>query len=343
MCFKKQYSQTRVFIAHTLNLLFVFSMLNISAQENNLDKTEQDQEEYQITIVDKIPQFQGGSDALLKFLASIKYPEEARDKGIEGSVYVRFVIESSGKVTNAEVARGTNVILDNAAVEHVRNMPDWIPGEQKGKKVKVQYVVPIRFCLSGNNKKSNSEKHEMVQTPKFPDGDEALIKYLATVDYPKEAIEKKIEGNVHVKFTIDQNGKVKNPEVVKKVNPLLDKAALEHIANMPDWIAGTRDGIAYSSSSTIEIVFKTKTKTLNSDYYYNEGVALFQKGIIEEALVNFEKAYELKNNDIDALFNAGICKYKLGKINEACESWKKIQQTGSQIADIQISKYCSRE
>ncbi len=170
-----------------------------------------------------------------------------------------------------------------------------------------------------------------------------MKKYLASVNYPEEAINKKIEGSVHVKFTIDQNGKIKNPEAVKKVHPLLDKAALEHIANMPDWTAGKRDGIDYSSSSTIEIVFKTKTKTLNSDDYYNQGVALFQKGIIEEALVNFEKAYELNNKDLDALFNAGICKYKLGNINKACESWKKIQQIGSQIADIQISKYCSRE
>lgn len=323
----------------------MFSMLNLSAQENNLDTNQPTDEEYQ--IVEKKPEFPGGEVGLLKFLASIKYPEEARNKGIQGIVRVKFTVDLTGKVVNPEIVEGAHEILDNAAINHVKNMPDWTPGMQKGKPIKVAYTMPIRFGLDIDDSKDDYTNRVNpkvnVQTAKFPGGEEALKKYLASVNYPEEAMNKKIEGNVHIKFTIDQNGKVKKPELVKKVHPLLDKAALEHIAQMPDWIAGTRDGIAYSSSSTIEIVFKTKTKTLNSDYYYNEGVALFQKGIIEEALVNFEKAYELNNKDLDALFNAGICKYKLGNINEACESWKKIQQTGSQIADIQISKYCSRE
>lgn len=105
-------------------------------------------EEEIFQIVEEMPEFPGGQEGLLKYLAGITYPPIARENDIEGTVYIKFVIDKSGQVTNVEVARGADKILNEAALNHVKKMPAWKPGKQRGKAVKVQYVVPIRFRLS---------------------------------------------------------------------------------------------------------------------------------------------------------------------------------------------------
>lgn len=100
-------------------------------------------------IVEDMPEFPGGEAGLLKYLSSIPYPPIARENDIEGTVYIQFVVDKTGKVINVGVARSSkDKILDEAAVNHCKKMPNWAPGKQRGKPVKVQYVVPIRFKLS---------------------------------------------------------------------------------------------------------------------------------------------------------------------------------------------------
>lgn len=98
-------------------------------------------------IVEQQPEFPGGEKELLKYLQGIKYPEIARENDIEGSVYIRFVVERNGEVSNVEVAKGADKILNEAALAHVKKMPPWKPGKQNGKEVRVQYIVPIKFTL----------------------------------------------------------------------------------------------------------------------------------------------------------------------------------------------------
>lgn len=98
-------------------------------------------------IVEQQPEFPGGEKELMKYLGSIKYPEIARENDIEGSVYIRFVVEKNGEVSNVEVAKGADKILNEAAMAHVKKMPAWKPGKQNGKEVRVQYIVPIKFTL----------------------------------------------------------------------------------------------------------------------------------------------------------------------------------------------------
>ncbi len=104
-------------------------------------------EEEIFTIVEDMPVFPGGETALLKYLSSIPYPVIAKENDIEGSVYIRFVVDKSGNVTNVEVAKGADKILNEAALAHVKKMPAWTPGKQRGKPVRVQYIVPIKFRL----------------------------------------------------------------------------------------------------------------------------------------------------------------------------------------------------
>jgi len=100
------------------------------------------------TVVEQIPEFPGGEAALRNFLGkSVKYPPEAIKKGIQGKVFVTFVVAKDGSVVNAKIARGADPMLDTEALRIVNAMPKWSPGKEKGKVVAVQYTIPISFVL----------------------------------------------------------------------------------------------------------------------------------------------------------------------------------------------------
>jgi TonB family protein len=99
-------------------------------------------------IVEQMPGYPGGEEALLDFIAStVKYPDEAMEKGIEGRVYVSFTISDKGKVMDAKIAKGVDPLLDKEALRVIKSMPDWKPGMQRGVFVNVQFTVPINFSL----------------------------------------------------------------------------------------------------------------------------------------------------------------------------------------------------
>lgn len=100
------------------------------------------------TIVEVMPQFPGGNGALLKYiLDNIQYPKNARKTGTEGDVYVTFMLDREGKVTEPKVLKGVSEELDAEAIRVVSAMPQWTPGTQNGKPVMVQYNLPVRFKL----------------------------------------------------------------------------------------------------------------------------------------------------------------------------------------------------
>ena len=99
-------------------------------------------------IVEDMPEFPGGETELRKYIAqSVKYPVIAQENGIQGRVYISFVVSKKGEVTEVKVARGVDPNLDKEAIRVVKAMPKWKPGKQRGKAVKVSYTVPINFVL----------------------------------------------------------------------------------------------------------------------------------------------------------------------------------------------------
>jgi protein TonB len=99
-------------------------------------------------IVEEMPDFPGGQLALRKFIAqAIKYPVIAQENGIQGKVFVNFVVNKDGSVTGAKIARGVDPSLDKEALRVVNSLPKWKPGKQGGKPVRVSYTVPINFVL----------------------------------------------------------------------------------------------------------------------------------------------------------------------------------------------------
>ena len=99
-------------------------------------------------IVEDMPEFPGGDLALRKYIGnSVKYPIIAQENGIQGKVYVTFVVGKDGKVYNAAIARGVDPSLNKEALRVVNSLPPWKPGKQRGKAVNVSYTVPINFVL----------------------------------------------------------------------------------------------------------------------------------------------------------------------------------------------------
>lgn len=101
-----------------------------------------------LMLVEVMPEFPGGMTALSEFVSrELRYPKEARKKGVEGRVVVTFVVEKDGTISNARVLRGIGSGCDEEAVRVVQQMPTWKPGQQGGKPVRVQFNLPIRFKL----------------------------------------------------------------------------------------------------------------------------------------------------------------------------------------------------
>lgn len=99
-------------------------------------------------IVEDPPSFPGGEAKMFEYLGkNLKYPPMAKDAGIQGIVYVTFVVLEDGDVTDVKVLRGIGGGCDEEAIRVVKQMPKWKPGKQRGKAVRVQFNLPIRFTL----------------------------------------------------------------------------------------------------------------------------------------------------------------------------------------------------
>ena len=98
--------------------------------------------------VEQMPEFPGGQEGLVNYLVeNLNYPEKAKAKKITGKVYVSFVVEKDGSISNVKVLRDIGYGCGEEAMRVVKAMPRWKPGMQRGKNVRVQYTLPLNFQL----------------------------------------------------------------------------------------------------------------------------------------------------------------------------------------------------
>lgn len=122
--------------------------VQIEEKEVKTQVIEQKVEAEVFLIVEEPPTFPGGDAALYKWLGeNLKYPEEAKELGIQGRVFVSFVVEPDGSTSNAVVKRGIGGGCDEEAIRIVKAMPKWGAGKQRGQPVRVQFNLPIKFTL----------------------------------------------------------------------------------------------------------------------------------------------------------------------------------------------------
>ena len=160
----------RILISLLILPFLVASFLTTSGQEETPEV---------FTVVDVMPRFHGCENVaneeesksctvkgLGTYLGTIRYPDTAKDNNLQGKVYVKFLVEKDGSVSNVVIGKGSgHQILDDAAIAHVKKMLPWTPGLNKGEAVRVQYVVPFIFRIrnpepieEGGRKKKKKKK-----------------------------------------------------------------------------------------------------------------------------------------------------------------------------------------
>jgi len=157
-------TKLKLFLVLPLILLFI-SLQPITAQNNSPSEV--------FVVVETMPMFPGGETAMMEFISNnIVYPKTAKENGVQGTAYISFVVTSDGKITTVGVLKeaydlsGINNntalsadeksslittctrYLNSAAIDVIKAMPDWTPGEQDGKAVSVQFNLPIKFVLN---------------------------------------------------------------------------------------------------------------------------------------------------------------------------------------------------
>ena len=123
-----------------------------------------------LSDMEEMPEFPGGTEALKEYLdKNMKYPAEAKEKGIQGRVIVQFVVDEKGKVTSPKIVRSVDPSLDAEALRLIENMPQWTPGKKtdekgKSKAVATQYTLPIAFRMEKSTSFSIKESFPIEKT-----------------------------------------------------------------------------------------------------------------------------------------------------------------------------------
>ena len=232
--------------------------------------------------VDEMPQFPGGEIKLLEYVAkNVNYPEEAKDKEIQGRVFISFVIEKDGSVSNVKVLRGIGGGCDAEAVRVIKSLPKWKPGKMKGEPVRVSYQIPINFKLGGQPAKpaqqTDANKPDMKpdkngvyqiveEMPRFPGDDKALMEYLqSNLQVPEkykgdDAQYRLTEYRTFVRFVVTEDGLLSDINLIKKTEGFkdLDDEALRVVKAMPKWNPGKMDGKPVKVYFNLPIIFKFK-------------------------------------------------------------------------------------
>jgi TonB family protein len=218
--------------------------------------------------VEQLPEFPGGVPGFMKFISmNIRYPQDAREKKIQGREFCSFIIEEDGSLSHIKTLRGIDPSLDAESIRVLTLSPRWKPGMQNGKPVRTQYSVPISFALELDNQVNKAEAqpvaapadvyNTVADLPAFPGGFEALSKFLATnIKYPKDAREKGIEGRVICTFVIETDGTLSNIKVSRSVSPDVDEEAMRVLKLSPNWIPGKQAGKTVRVQYSIPISFK---------------------------------------------------------------------------------------
>ena len=210
-----------------------------------------------------MPEFMGGDKARIRFLASnLKYPQAARKAGIQGMVYVTYVVEKDGSITNARLLRGIGGGCDEEAVRVVAAMPKWKPGTQRGKPVRVQYNLPIKFALDDDGESKNKVstifaysatggKSQLVdekvyavveEMPEFIEGANKVSNFLKEhVRYPESARKAGIQGTVFVTFLVKKDGSLADVKIMRGIGGGCDEEAVR-VVKMMKFKPGKQNG-----------------------------------------------------------------------------------------------------
>ena len=248
------------------------------------------QNQEHIYIDDPFAQFSGGNEARLKFIYEhLIYPQEAKEKGIEGVVIVKFKVDTNGIISNIETIKGIGGGCDQESERIVSIMPNWEPAKlSNGKAVEAWMNMPIKFSLKIVNNREFLEHNINIDSlinstdlhsislvldstseevaidtityithpsaPSFPGGGTQMIDFIMkNIAYPDEAIKEGIQGTIYVKFYVDSLGLISNIEVIRGIGGGCDKEIIRVVKKMPRWEPALKFGKPIGSWCSIAV------------------------------------------------------------------------------------------
>jgi TonB family protein len=268
-------------------------LLTLMAQEQQLDLAKIKQETDALrpnqatdevvsevfTIVEQGAEPAGGYDSLLLFIRqNTRYPQAARDAGVEGKVYVQYIVEQDGTLSDFKVIKGIGYGCDEEAVRVMQAAPRWRPGYQRGRAIRQRVIMPIGFRLSGPEaeparrpevKQPNQIKvqdnplpadvYTVVEQKAVPVGgyEELIRRIQININYPASARKAGAEGKVYVRMVIETDGRLGELKILKGVGHGLDEEALRVVAlAAPKWEPGQHQGRTVRQAIVIPIAFR---------------------------------------------------------------------------------------
>ena len=268
-----QYYHTAVGMGDSIVALKLLNEILEKGQVKKEDLVDDDIKD----IVDTNAQFPGGDSNCYRWIAQhLKYPAIAQEQGIQGTVFVRFVVDKDGTIMDVEVKSSPDASLSKEAIRVIGLMPQWKPAMQRNKVVRSRFHLPIKFSLGGGKPQqskpattqpkaakpappSDSDHiYELVETnAQFPGGDDACYQFLAkNLKYPAKAQKEGIQGRAFVRFVVNKDGSISDIECTRSPDPSLAEEAVRVVSLMPKWTPATQGGKSVRSRFNLPIMFK---------------------------------------------------------------------------------------
>ena len=223
----------------------------------------------------------GGTRKYADFLAAHqKYPAEALQKGIQGTVPVSFVVGRSGSIEEVKVTTPLNPLLDAEALRLIKSGPKWTPAKHKGQVVRQRVTIPVSFVTSAPEVVNLGPKGTAAAPANAADiaasqaasgpavvapdvltrpvgGTIAFFDWVAkNQQYPALARKRKIQGKVMVEFMVQPDGTLSDARVLKKMGSGLDEEALRLIKTAPKWEPATYKGRPLKQKMVLPVLFQ---------------------------------------------------------------------------------------
>jgi TonB family protein len=242
----------------------------------------------------KKPHFPGGRKAFYEFLAkNLKYPDKARDKGLIGKIFVRFIIEKNGSVSNVKALSSPGYGVAEEAERIVKLSPKWVSGISDGKQIRVADTLAIHFIQ--DNKRiyfDNARPPVIIDTndlgplvtsttnttdfiygfgnpaAQFPGGIPKFYNFLyENIRYPDEVLNKNIQGRELIQFIVEKDGSLTNIKTARSLNSILDREAVRVVGLSPKWIPGMFEGHVSRVKYVVLLDFTPKGISASPDYF----------------------------------------------------------------------------
>jgi TonB family protein len=228
------------------------------------------------TIVDSMPEFPGGQKAMNIFIIKeLKYPDKAIKRKTQGKVYINFIIEVDGSISNSKVLKGIGHGCDEEALRIISLMPKWKAGFHKGKNVRVSFNLPITFKFN-----TDEEIYSKVDyLPTYNGGARELAYYISgRMKYPVGILQNKVVDSVSVVYVVEKDGSISKVGLLKP-DSLPDAYRLEAlrvVKDLPECEPGYTNGKAVRTKLLVDVVFDynlvdtSYMHTISKSYLGNE-------------------------------------------------------------------------